>query len=111
MSIFKELKAALEETGLPVYRDFYDGDKTAYIVINIFDERPAVCGDGDDEVFSVMLDVDLWCRSDPTEYKKKIRKILRKQNYAIQSINNFYEDKVDYYHTVFRCEIEREADD
>lgn len=111
MTVYQNLKTALDEIGIPVERDYYTGPAEAYITVNIFDERPGVFGDCEDEAMAVTLDVDLWCRKDPSEYKRKIRKILREQNFAIVSINSFYENEENYYHVVFRAETDENMEE
>lgn len=102
---------ALSPMKKPVSPNHYGGTAEEYIIFNYADERPIFHAD-DEEIFDqTEIQVHLFTRNNPQQYKKTIRRLLRSSGFSILNTQEFYESDTNYNHVVVECSINGEIND
>ena len=72
---------SLSPMNKPISPNHYDGKAEEYIIFNYADERPIFHAD-DEEIFDqTEIQVHLFTRKNPQQYKKTIRRLLRSSGF------------------------------
>ena len=81
-----------------------------YIVFNDSDSRPALFGDGVDQIWQSTVQVHYFTKSNPKANTKAIRIALRNAGFVLSSQYRTFESDTGYYHTIIEATITGASD-
>jgi len=111
MNVNPILMKRLKPMRMPVHPEFHEGKGEEYITFNYADERPVLYADNADLYDSTVVHVHLYTRENPQNYKKRLRRYLRKGGFMILATVQQYEENTKYNHITVEVEIEGVIDD
>lgn len=82
-----------------------------YIVYNPELEEPGYYADDEDQEWLHNMQIHLYVRGNYLALRKKIRSLLRKNDFTISDIVTLYEKDTGFSHLIFSCTIEEENEE
>ena len=111
MNVNEKIVSALSSLDIPVYANWYEGNKEEYITFNYADERPALRADDVDLYDETVMQVHYFTKNNPQSNKKTIRRLLREAGFNIINTVDLYETDTKYHHIVIEVWIDGIVDD
>lgn len=97
----------LKQTKLPIYPDFYEGEKDEYITFNYANDYTSLYSDNTPEVDYVQLQIHYFVRGkSPHAARKKIRSLLCKAGFDVSLGPINYENDTKKHHCVISAGID-----
>lgn len=102
MNINKLVIDTLKPLGIDVRYRLYSGSNLTYITFFEMNNMDENYSDNENETEVHSLQIDLFTKSDPTQFKKDIKEAL-KGTFEDVTYQDFYEADTKTYHIAFRC--------
>ena len=110
MNINKLIIDTLRPLGLDVRYRVYSGTKPTYITFFEINNMDDDYSDNENETEVHSLQIDLWSKNDPTQFKKDIKETL-KGTFEDVTYTDLYESDTRTYHVAFRCYFYEEKEE